>query len=88
MNKAEKSARLKGLGYLTSSVSVLLLGVAAWEGASSHPLLLIALVTGMVASIAGMLLRWNAFQAGQEDKRQIKQEVREQTQAAGVEGRS
>ena len=53
---------IKTLGYLISSVSVLLLGLVAWDGAKDKPLLAICLVLGMATSIMGMFLRWLSYQ--------------------------
>jgi hypothetical protein len=58
----------KGGGYLISSVSVLLLGLVAWDGAKDHPPLVAALIGGMAASIIGMAMRWRAFLNGQKAK--------------------
>ena len=49
---------MRGLGYLISIVSVLLLGLVAWPGADEPSWHLPALLAGMAASIGGMLLRW------------------------------
>jgi len=48
---------LKTCGYLVSTVSVALLGYAAWPGAEKAGLAPV-LVAGMVTSTAGMALRW------------------------------
>jgi hypothetical protein len=52
---------VKGLGYLVSTLSVLLLGTAALKGASEDPLLLVCLIAGMATSIAGMGLRYHSY---------------------------
>lgn len=52
---------MKGFGYLVSTISVLLLGAAAYKGASEEPLLLLCLVAGMATSIAGMWLRYYSY---------------------------
>jgi hypothetical protein len=52
---------IKTLGYLISSVSVLLLGLVAWDGAKDKPLLTICLVLGMATSIGGMFCRWLSY---------------------------
>jgi hypothetical protein len=52
---------LKTGGYLISTLSVILLGIVAWKGASEHPLLLACLIGGMVSSAAGMCLRWLSY---------------------------
>jgi hypothetical protein len=59
---------LKGLGYLTSTMSVLLLGVVSLEAAEESPMLLACLVVGMALSIAGMLLRWRSHRLEQREK--------------------
>ena len=51
---------LKTTGYLVSSLSILALGVAAWPGAEAAGLLP-WLVTGMIASVAGMIFRWSSY---------------------------
>jgi hypothetical protein len=48
---------LKACGYLVSTVSVALLGLAAWPGAEKAGLVPF-LVAGMLTSAAGMALRW------------------------------
>ncbi|MFN3457972.1 MAG: hypothetical protein ACK4Z8_10405 [Novosphingobium sp.] len=55
-----KSSRLKGSGYLVSSVSVALLGVPALKSAKDEPLMLMLLIVGMLLSIIGMALRWRS----------------------------
>ncbi len=47
----------KLIGYLISSVSVLLLGAAGWPGAEHAAWKLPALIGGMAASILGMACR-------------------------------
>jgi hypothetical protein len=48
------SSILKGLGYLVSTLSVILLGLVAWKGASENRPLMTCLVAGMATSIIGM----------------------------------
>lgn len=52
---------MKGFGYLVSTLSVLLLGTAAFKGASKEPLLLLCLIAGMATSILGMGLRYYSY---------------------------
>ncbi|HEX8064710.1 MAG TPA: hypothetical protein VF535_16040 [Allosphingosinicella sp.] len=52
---------MKGLGYIVSTLSVLLLGAAASKGASKEPLLLACLIAGMATSIVGMWLRYYSY---------------------------
>jgi hypothetical protein len=65
---------MRGLGYLISIVSVLLIGIVAWPKPEDPDWHRLALVLGMGLSIAGMGLRWLT-------SRQQKQELR------GVENR-
>jgi hypothetical protein len=69
------ASSLKGLGYLISTISVVLLGIVAWKGASEQPLLLICLIAGMAASIVGMCLRWISHRLDQKEKDRIEAEV-------------
>jgi hypothetical protein len=59
---------LKGLGYLVSTLSVILLGIVAWKSASEQPLLFLCLILGMLASILGMGLRWTSHRLEQKKK--------------------
>ena len=59
---------LKGLGYLVSTLSVLLLGILSWKSAREEPLLLLCLILGMLASIIGMCLRWLSHRLEQKKK--------------------
>lgn len=69
---------LKGLGYLTSALSVILLGIVSLEMAEKDPLLLACLLLGMVSSVAGMYLRWRSHRLEQHEKdaQAAKQEAR------------
>lgn len=49
---------MKSVGYLISSVSVLLLGLAGWLRPDQAQVKSVALITGMAASILGMLMRY------------------------------
>lgn len=53
-------SRLKGGGYLTSTVSVILLGIPAFKSASEDPIMLTCLLGGMGLSVCGMALRWRS----------------------------
>jgi hypothetical protein len=53
--------RLKSIGYLISSISVICLGVVSWTAAAEHPPMLAVLVVGMATSILGMLCRWISY---------------------------
>ena len=52
---------IKTSGYLISTLSVILLGITAWQNASTNPLLMLCLAGGMIASMAGMALRWWSY---------------------------
>jgi len=52
---------LKTSGYLVSTISVLLLGYVSWTSASKDPVLFACLILGMIASVAGMVLRWLSY---------------------------
>ena len=49
---------MKALGYLISTLSVLLLGTVAWPQPDEPAWKAVALAGGMTASIAGLLLRF------------------------------
>lgn len=49
---------LKGLGYLISTISVLLLGIVAWPKPDEPQWKAIVLAMGMLASVCGMGARW------------------------------
>ena len=61
-----KPAQLKTVGYLISTVSVILLGAVGWSTVGDDAILRAALVLGVLASIAGMLLRWLSYQRDHE----------------------
>jgi hypothetical protein len=64
---------IKSSGYLVSTVSVVLLGLASWKKASEEPLLMFCLIAGMSTSVVGMFLRWLSY------------EIEERRKAAGQE---
>jgi hypothetical protein len=49
---------MRGVGYLISVVSVILLGLVAWPKPDDPAWHRLVLIAGMTASIVGMLLRW------------------------------
>ena len=65
------TSTLKGLGYLVSTCSVILLGIVAWKGAKDDPVLLGCLIAGMAASVAGMGLRWLSHRQSEKEKKAI-----------------
>ena len=62
-----RPALIKTAGYLVSSGSVALLGIAAYPGAAKAGLVP-ALWAGMALSIAGMALRWISYEVEQRRK--------------------
>jgi hypothetical protein len=63
-----KVSRLKGGGYLTSTASVVLLGIPAMKSALEEPVMAMSLVGGMLLSVAGMALRWRSHRLEQHKK--------------------
>ena len=57
---------IKSAGYGVSILSVLLLGAPSLKTAVRSPLLLTCLVLGVLASLAGMVLRWWSYQIDQD----------------------
>jgi len=69
---------LKTIGYMISVLSVVLLGVAAWQTLPDNQILRLCLIGGMAASIVGMLLRWTSHLMDQREK----DKLAKQSQAA------
>jgi hypothetical protein len=67
-DSVSRVSQLKGMGYLSSVLSVLLLGIPALKSASEDDRLLACLVAGMIASIVGMFLRWRSHRLEQMQK--------------------
>jgi hypothetical protein len=65
----------KGLGYLTSIVSVLFLGAIAWPKSGDPAWHLPALIVGMAASILGMGFRFKAHLDQQAEIRKAEAEA-------------
>jgi hypothetical protein len=65
--RSTKPGTLKSIGYLVSSLSVVLLGVGAYPGAAKAGLTL-ALFAGMAASLLGMGLRWLSYEIEERQK--------------------
>lgn len=66
----------KGLGYLTSILSVLLLGAVAWPGRGDPGWHLLVLLAGMATSIVGMALRYKAHLDQQRELRRAEGEAK------------
>ena len=66
----------KGLGYVVSIVSVLLLGAIAWPLETEPRWHVPVLVLGVLTSITGMAMRYRAHILQQRELRQTKTEAR------------
>jgi hypothetical protein len=67
MDRVTRHMAIKTGGYLLSSASVGLLGLAAFPGAENAGLLP-ALFAGMATSLAGMVLRWISYRQEERSK--------------------
>jgi len=67
-NHLNIASRLKGAGYLTSSVSVGLLAIPGLKSALESPFLALCLFLGMATSVCGMFLRWRSHRQEQQEK--------------------
>jgi hypothetical protein len=61
-------SRIKGAGYLVSSLSVLLLAIPGLKAAMENPWFGVCLAVGVIASIGGMMLRWHSHRLEQPEK--------------------
>ena len=66
----------KGLGYLVSIVSVLVLGAVAWPKPDDPGWMRLGLIAGMASSIIGMALRYIAHLKQQKELKETKAEAR------------
>jgi hypothetical protein len=66
----------KGLGYLTSIVSVLFLGAIAWPKLGELAWHLPVLLAGMLTSIVGMAFRYKSHLDEQREIRKAKAEAK------------
>ncbi|HET9628099.1 MAG TPA: hypothetical protein VFP14_01310 [Novosphingobium sp.] len=78
----DRVSRLKGGGYLTSTISVVLLGIPAMKSAMESPMMLASLLAGMSLSVAGMALRWRSQRLQVRKERRERDEIRRQMRAA------
>jgi hypothetical protein len=72
-----RASRFKGAGYLTSTVSVILLAIVALKGAEKDPLLMACLILGALTSITGMGLRWRSHRIEQHEKARLTDRVKQ-----------
>ena len=64
---------MKGFGYLVSTASVFLLGVAAWPKPGDPPHQAWLVIGGMAASIAGMFFRFLSHRKQKAEVEQARQ---------------
>lgn len=62
-------AKLKTVGYLISTVSVILLAIVAWPKAKESAFLFACLIGGALASMMGMTCRWLSYEIEERRKR-------------------
>jgi hypothetical protein len=65
---------MKGLGYLISTLSVLMLGAVAWPKPGDPPYMMWLVIGGMAASIVGMFLRYLSHRKDKKDIAEAKME--------------
>lgn len=53
---------LKTIGYLVSTISVVLLTLVSWPKAQESTLLLACLIGGALTSVIGMFCRWLSYE--------------------------
>jgi hypothetical protein len=68
MPSLHRAHMLKGIGYLISTVSVVLLAIVSWSSASQSALLMACLLGGGAASIVGMFCRWLSHEIEKRDE--------------------
>ncbi len=71
---------LKAVGYIVSTISVALLGIVAWPNPEEPQWKAVLLALGMLASIAGMGIRWLSHQ---KEKAAVAYAQREAERAKG-----
>jgi len=76
-----RASRFKGAGYLTSTVSVILLAIVALKGAKGDAVLMVCLILGALTSIAGMGLRWRSHRIEQHEKARLKRQADRNSEA-------
>jgi hypothetical protein len=67
-NSLSTASRLKGGGYLVSTVSVFLLAIPGLKAAMEDPIFFACLGAGTLTSVGGMFLRWRSHRLEQKEK--------------------
>lgn len=65
---------MKGIGYLISTVSVLLLATVAWQSTVQDQQLRIYLVAGVVTAIIGMIFRYASHERDRRERASLAEE--------------
>jgi hypothetical protein len=60
--------RVKGFGYVVSTISVILLAIVSWSNAQKNLLLMACLLGGATTSIIGMFCRWLSYEIEERRK--------------------
>jgi hypothetical protein len=63
---------MKTLGYLVSTLSVILLAIASWPKAQENPVFMVCLISGAIASVIGMFFRWLSYSIEKKQKKMEK----------------
>jgi uncharacterized membrane protein YhhN len=69
---------MKGLGYLISTMSVVLLGIVAWPKPAEPQWKAALVVLGMATSIIGMFLRFLSHRKQERELKRTEQSAAEQ----------
>jgi hypothetical protein len=72
---SDRDRNVNALGYLISTISVFMLGVAAWPRAGDPPEQMWFVIGGMMASIVGMFLRYLSHRKQQAEIKEAKQQA-------------
>jgi len=85
-----RTSRYKGGGYLTSTLSVLLLAVPALKSAAESTLMAVCLGLGVFLSISGMGLRWRShrIEVKQQERKDQRQDARDERQDRTLGGKA
>jgi hypothetical protein len=62
---------MKTVGYLVSTLSVVLLGIVSFKSCKDDPWLMAALVGGMITSVTGMACRWLSHRRDKHNRARI-----------------
>jgi hypothetical protein len=66
---------MKGIGYLISTASVVLLAMVAWQSTLQNPDLKPLLIGGVLTSILGMFLRYRAHERDRKERLELLERI-------------